>query len=160
MMKVLGDRVLVALPPKVSEQEETTGFTYRGGQVSKGGIILAKETDAYDVEVATRGIVVQLGQQDRRIALDAAIDALENCMDYLDAEIRALTALTPAPFDVQVGDCVIFPPNVGEQLDQDGISYLILRESDIVGILEPSGREDEWLEQLIEAAQSARKVSV
>lgn len=154
-IRVLGDRVLVALPPKVEVQDDATGYTYQE-KVTTSGIILAKPPDAYDVEVATRGIVMQLGEKTGTVDLDdvlsaigdletrpewAARDDAQMCRDAGPAMVRlaeavaALKRLNPAPFDVAVGDMVIFPPNVGEQFSQDGIDYVILSESQIAGVV-------------------------
>jgi co-chaperonin GroES (HSP10) len=43
----------------------------------------------------------------------------------------------PAPFDVQVGDMVIFAIASGSSFTHDGVSYVILSESEILGVLEP-----------------------
>ncbi|MBK7473541.1 MAG: hypothetical protein IPI73_25840 [Betaproteobacteria bacterium] len=50
--------------------------------------------------------------------------------------LRALNSLVPAPFEVAVGECVLFPPGIGEQIDQDGISYVILHEDQILARVE------------------------
>lgn len=161
MIRVLGNRVLVALPPKVHKQEDSIGFTYQPKGVTETGIILAGESDAADIIIATRGIVVQLGQQDQRVDLDdvrAAFDSVycETGADIGDA-MRAVLALAPAPFDVEVGDCVVFAPSTGDTLSLDGIDYLILRESDILGIVEPTGKEREWLQRLHASVDTALK---
>mgnify|MGYP000258103491 CR=1 FL=1 len=146
MMRVIGDRVLVLLPPKATEQEDSLGFTYQARTVTPSGLILARPADTYDVEIATRGIVVQLGTRKDTISRSEAVDAL--------AEGR-LDTLAPAPFPVSVGDCIVFPPSAGEQIVQDGLTYLILREDDILGIVEPRGRERAWLDSLAGAVAEA-----
>lgn len=40
------------------------------------------------------------------------------------------------PLTVQVGDTVLFPKNTGIPSKLDGIEYLILRESELLGIIE------------------------
>lgn len=146
MMKVLGDRVLVLLPPIQVTQEDETGYSYQG-ELRPSGIILAKPADAYREDVATRGIVVQLGEKLGDVLLEDAMSAVADCgADGADmTALEALGRLAPAPFEVEVGDCVLFPPSVGEQLDIDCLSYKILRESDLIGILQPTGKEAEWL---------------
>lgn len=146
MMRVIGDRVLVLLPPKATEQEDSIGFTYQAKAVTASGLILAKPADVYDVEIATRGIVVQLGTRKDTIAKSEALDALAD---------GRLDRLEPAPFPVAVGDCIVFPPSAGEQIVQDGLTYLILREDDILGCVEPRGREREWLESVSGAVAAA-----
>lgn len=146
MMRVIGDRVLVLLPPKATEQEDSIGYTYQTRGQSASGIILARPADTYDVEIATRGIVVQLGTRKDTIARSEALEAA--------AEGR-LAALAPAPFPVDVGDCIVFPPSAGEQIVQDGLTYLILREDDVLGIVEPRGGERRWLERVANAVADA-----
>jgi co-chaperonin GroES (HSP10) len=146
--KLIGDRVLVALPPK----DETTAthqlkyeadFTYRQEQVTESGLIVAAQVESYSPESATRGIVVQLGEKKGTVDLDDVIDILESPpADEYDATDALMTvtamvrALKPAPFDVAVGDCVIFAPSAGEQFEQDDIQYVILREADVLGVLD------------------------
>ena len=134
VIRLLGDRVLVALPPKTTEQESSTGFTYQAASVSPSGIILAKPSESYDLEVATRGIVVQVGSKRRVVNLDDVLSLAQNL--ERGNLLRALNSLAPAPFEVAVGECVLFPPGIGEQIDQDGISYVILHEDQILARVE------------------------
>lgn len=134
VIRLLGDRVLVALPPKATEQESSTGFTYQAASVSPSGIILAKPVEAYDLEAATRGIVVQVGSKRRTVNLDAVLSLAQR--HERGELLRALERMAPAPFEVAVGQCVLFPPGVGEQIDQDGISYVILHEDQILARVE------------------------
>jgi len=155
-IRIIGDRMLVALPPKDVEQDADTGFTFNKKGESPSGIIIAKPTEQYDVEAATRGIVMQLGEKRGFVAIDQVLDAMR---DYRQKEVDRLTAekggtwwltfspeshmpevlsaLSPAPFDVAVGDCVVFAPSSGEQFVLDGINYVILREADVLGVLAP-----------------------
>lgn len=146
MMRVIGDRVLVLLPPKATEQEDSHGYTYQNRLTTASGIILARPADTYDVEIATRGIVVQLGTRKDTITKSEAIAALAD---------GRLDSLAPAPFPVNVGDCIVFPPSAGEQIVQDGLTYLILREDDILGTVEPRGRERAWLTSVATAVAEA-----
>lgn len=133
MIRPTGDRVLVALPPR----EDVT--------VSAGGIVLVKDPDRF--YAPTRGIVVALGEKTGVITVDAAYDAImENVIVDQDgddlachaSDVRnALDAIAPAPFDVEVGDCVIFPQSAGQEFTDDGLDYVILREAEIIGIVEP-----------------------
>lgn len=136
MIRVVGDRVLVALPPRVDET------------VSAGGIVLVKDPDK--LYTPSQGIVMQVGEKPGTVELDDVRteirsfiadqygpghrDVVRNVGDDVD---QLLSTMTPAPFDVQEGDCVIFPRSAGEEIHQDGIDYVILRESDIIGIVEP-----------------------
>lgn len=141
-MRVLGDRVLVLLeatPPDV---------------VTDSGIVLMRDPDYR--KVPTRGIVAQLGAKAGTCDLDAArsmlrswfdndsfkylhhvvsdCDAVEDIRNEVD---RLLKKMAPAPFDVAVGDCIIFSPGDGEEVELDGSSYVILREGEILGVVEP-----------------------
>lgn len=147
MIRVLGDRVLVVLPPKPHEQEDTTGYTYQNAG-SAGGIILAKPADTFNVELQTRGMVLQLGEKRNVVDLDEVrsevwtylleCEATPNTAPEERQELdRRLMKMQPPPFDVQVGDCVLFAPTAGEALHKDGVDYLILNESDILGVVEP-----------------------
>jgi co-chaperonin GroES (HSP10) len=137
MIRVLGDRVLVALPPKETSQEDATGYSYQTEQVSDGGIILAKPVDAYNIEIATRGIVVQVGHKRGAVNLETAIGCVTTYGTDIAGLLRALRRLEPAPFEVSVGDCVLFAPGVGEQIDSDGVSYVILHEDQVLARVEP-----------------------
>lgn len=134
VIKVIGDRVLVALPPR---EDET---------VSAGGIVLVKDPDRF--YAPTRGIVMQLGEKGGTVDLNDAIAAINDVQAepnpaYYDSDckhaamVEALSALAPAPFDVVVGDCVLFPQSVGQEFTDDGIDYVVLREAEIIGIVEP-----------------------
>lgn len=133
-MKVIGDRVMVALPPDVNEV------------TTASGLVLVSDPDKF--QTPTRGIVVALGEKTGTVDIEEAIAALTDptndfvyggiIVDGVVADIKSvLRSLRPAPFDVQVGDCVIFPRFVGEEIEQDGIRYVILREHEIIGIVEP-----------------------
>lgn len=148
MVRVLGDRVLVALPPA---EDET---------VSPGGIVLVRDPDAK--KTPTRGLVVQVGEKSGTVDVEKAIAALrvyfeaekfeDGCIDCQADDLcidtaAVLHSLSPAPFDVQVGDCVIFPPSAGEEFHQDGVDYVVLRESEIIGVVEPKNLSAESLTQ-------------
>lgn len=131
MLRVLGDRVLVLLPEP--EDEITTA----------SGLVLLRDPDRR--KTPTRGIVVQLGEKTGTVELDdvrAAILGLP-LAEYPEREVSidalgmALDALRPAPFDVAVGDCVIFPLGAGEEFTDAGHDYVVLREDEILGVLQP-----------------------
>lgn len=139
-LRVLGDRVLVALPPR-DATEVDQGFAVEDLQQTESGLLLAKPVGRFDLETATRGIVMQLGEKpdgiDRADVL-ALLDEL--CADrcFSEGTVReGVQAMAPAPFDVQVGDCVLIPPSAGEGLELGGIHYVILRESEIIAVVEP-----------------------
>lgn len=128
MIRVIGDRVLVALPPPDDEI------------VSAAGLVLVRDPDA--ARLPTRGIVIEIG--DKRGTLDfddvrALIDDMPNHNGFIDADtfwVR-LKDVGPAAFDVAVGECVLFPLGAGEEVTYEGVSYVLLRESDIIGVVEP-----------------------
>lgn len=129
MIKILGDRVLVLLEPRPPDV------------VTESGIVLMRDPDAR--QVPTRGIVAQLGAKRTQVELadvKAALFEMTYSGGILDSQWRdveeVLDALRPAPFDVAVGDCVIFAPGDGEEVEFDGQTYVILREAEILGVVE------------------------
>lgn len=137
MMRLLGDRVLVLLPPRDDSREDATGYSYQREETTASGLILAKPTDAYDLETATRGIVAQLGSRQGLIEVEDAVSAVQEFGADVAGSLRALRRQAPAAFEVEVGDCVVFPPSAGEQIDYDGRSYVILRSEDVLARLDP-----------------------
>lgn len=131
MLKVLGDRVLVLLEPSPPDV------------VTESGIILQRDPDYR--KVPTRGIVAQLGEKTGMCAIDDAREVVQDWFEdhqvptvYLPGHLDALLlSLRPAPFDVAVGNCVIFAPGDGEEVEFDGHAYVILREGEILGVVEP-----------------------
>lgn len=131
MIKVLGDRVLVALRPTPDEI------------VSAGGIVVVKDPDA--IRTPTQGIVMALGQKIGTVRVDAVCACIaEECREAKTASavISAIKKLPSAPFDVEVGDCVLFSRGAGDQITDDGVDYVILFETDILGIV-PELAKDE-----------------
>jgi co-chaperonin GroES (HSP10) len=128
MIRLVGDRVLVALPPR----EDVT--------VSAGGIVLVKDPDRF--HTPTRGIVVALGEKSGTVDLDevmAIFSELPECSNFQLGAVRdEIRTLAPAPFDVEVGDCVIFPQSAGEEIRDGEIDYVVLMEHEIIGVVEPS----------------------
>jgi co-chaperonin GroES (HSP10) len=146
MIRILGDRVLVLLPK--AETEITT----------VSGLVLIKDPDA--ARVPSRGIVLQLGEKRGTVDLDRVRAAVrtwftdESTRVFLATPVhrsldetlgaaldQVLQQLQPAPFDVQVGACVIFSAGAGEEFRQDGLDYVVLREGEILGIVEPIEKE-------------------
>lgn len=130
MISVIGDRLLVQLP---ADDNQT---------VSPGGIVLVKDPDRF--HTPTRGIVVQLGEKADAVSLDdvlSLVDELCQERSFSEGELRiGLGAMRSAPFDVQLGDCVLFPVSAGEAVVMDGIEYCILHERDVIGVVEPQER--------------------
>jgi co-chaperonin GroES (HSP10) len=122
-MRVIGDRILVALPPDVGEV------------TTASGLVLARDPDI--IRTPCQGIVMQLGEKSRQVNLDTVLDYIDQSGNM--ATIREdIARLAPARFDVAVGECVVFTRYVGEEFQEDGITYVVLRESDIIGIREPN----------------------
>lgn len=137
MLRLLGDRVLVILPPRAESREAATGYSYQTDEITASGIVLAKPADAYDLTIATRGIVAQVGTRKGLVDVDEAVGIVQEYGADVAGSVRALRRRAPAPFDVQVGDCVVFPPGAGEQIDLGGQSYVILRSEDVLARLDP-----------------------
>lgn len=129
-MRVIGDRVLVALRPEPDEL------------LSDGGTIaLIRDPDI--LRTPTQGIVTQVGEKIGRVDLE---DVLVDCRamqmeqggkwELFEALIEGFKKLHPATFEVQVGDCVLFSRFIGEEFELDGITYVILKEQDILAIVD------------------------
>ena len=144
MIRVLGARVLVALPPVPPEK------------VTDSGLILMRDPDL--LKTPTKGIVLQLGRKSNTCDLDEVRSAVhtwfvEHASDcshagprtqwqrVRDDVDRLLMQMPPAPFDVQVGDVVLFLPTSGEILKEGDVEYALLHESEIIGIVEPAKKE-------------------
>jgi co-chaperonin GroES (HSP10) len=147
MIRVLGDRLLVALPPAEETQDEATGYTVQGLAQTASGLYIAKPTDTFNVQIATRGIVMQVGEKKGTVDLDdvrAEVNEFFLTTDFGaginvgDALDRILMKMGPAPFEVAVGAKTMQSPTAGEQFIDDGVSYVILHESDVLGIVDPS----------------------
>lgn len=136
MIHVIGPRLLVELPPRETEC------------VTDSGIILTKDPD---VHTPTRGIVVQLGDKRGTCDLDDVRSDIhtwfvehpgeQNVLYIRDALDKLLMRQAEAPFDVQVGEMVVFPASAGEHVELDGIEYVILHEAEVIGVVEPEQSE-------------------
>lgn len=134
-IRILGDRVLVALPPKATEVQHESGLT------------LVRDPE---LRTETRGIVVAIGEKSQDVKLDDVLECITAIHDQEPGLINwhqyvphVLKKLRPAPFDVAVNDCVIFAPSAGELIEDDYLRYVILRESDIIAVIEPYRDEQE-----------------
>lgn len=137
-IRLLGPKVLVALEPKATAVEDTTGMNYQDKGRSDGGlIILAQPTDMYDPDEHSRGLVVALGDK-RGLADVHTVKALAQRAEDFPSFFKALDRLIPVPFDVQVNDVVLFSPSAGISIGEqdDGITYVILQEHDLIAILD------------------------
>lgn len=124
--------------------------------VTDSGLVLARDPDKF--RTPTQGIVMALGEKIGTVNLEDVLSALlelqtksewparddaQMCCDAgptmvrrADAE-QAIQSLQPAPFDVEVGDCVLFSRGAGDALSADGVDYVVLFESEILCVLEP-----------------------
>jgi len=82
---------------------------------------------------------VQVGTKSGAVNLDdvmAVLDELQTATRT--AEVRAaMRRLGPASFDVSIGDCVLFPLSAGEEVRYEGVDYVILNESEVLGVVDP-----------------------
>lgn len=117
-----------------------------------GGIYIAKTLEAaVDGEDAREawysGTVLAIGDRtdvfDVRPFLRRKLEDLQECATYDDVqrELRALLGAfeeLPATRDLgfAVGDAVTYAAQAGQAVTIDGETYLILQESDILGVLE------------------------
>jgi co-chaperonin GroES (HSP10) len=116
-------------------------MNYHERDVTASGIVLAQPTDMFDADEHSRGLVVAIGDKRGLVEIEAAKGVLRASEDFSEA-LKRLDRLTPAPFDVTVGDVVLFPPTAGISLgeQEDGITYVVLHETDIHAILEPKAK--------------------
>lgn len=127
-MRPIGNHVLVALRP---EPEET---------VSEAGLVLVRDPDRY--KTPTQGIVVALGEKAGSVDLEEVRASLAEAKDptwrslTIEKINEVLDSFRPSPFDVQVGDCVVFSRSVGDEFSEKGVDYVVLREADILGIVD------------------------
>jgi co-chaperonin GroES (HSP10) len=137
-LRILGPKVLVALEPKGTEVEAVTGMNYHDKGRTDSGIILAQPTDMYDADDHSRGLVVALGEKKGVVELEAVKKLIREDRGYIHTLDR-LDRLTPAPFDVEVGDVVLFSPAAGISLGEqdDGVTYVLLQETDIQAVIQP-----------------------
>jgi co-chaperonin GroES (HSP10) len=138
---VIGPRVLIK--PDIEEQKP---------EQTASGLYLAKTLEAAatgeDVREAWyTGVVVAFGEErpafDVRPYVKRRLNEALDAASYLDlaTEIAALyvdldTLPTDRARDFAVGDHVTFSARAGQELDIDGDSYVIMNETDILGVLE------------------------
>jgi len=137
-LRLIGPKVLVALEPKPTSVEDTTGMNYHDKGRTASGIILVQPTDVYESEEHSRGLVVALGEKKGVVELELVRRAVRQSMDFDDL-LRRLTHLAPASFDMAIGDVVLFPPTAGVSLGEqdDGIYYVLLNDTDIQAVIQP-----------------------
>jgi len=140
-IRVVGPRVLVR--PDIEEQKP---------EQTASGIYLAKTLEAAATGEDARqawytGVIVAFGEEKpafdvRPFVKRRLLEAME-ATSYLDmgTDLAALVVdLDTLPIerarDIRVGDHVTFTAQAGQELTIDGESYLIMNESDILGVLE------------------------
>jgi co-chaperonin GroES (HSP10) len=140
-IRVVGPRVLIK--PDIEEQKP---------EQTASGLYLAKTLEAAATGEDAReawytGVVVAFGEErpafDVRPYVKRRLNEALDATSYLDlaTDIAALyidldTLPTDRARDVSVGDHVTFSARAGQELDIDGDSYLIMNETDILGVLE------------------------
>lgn len=128
-VRVIGDRVLVALPPEPDEIQ------------TDSGLVLMRDPDV--IRTPTQGIVMAVGEKIGTVEVDDVVDLIMAAPfrngPYVSPStlLADVKALKPAAFDVQVGDCVIFPRGAGDQIEDAGVEYVILHEHEIIAVVEP-----------------------
>src|SRR5213078_1714144 len=61
------------------------------------------------------------------------------------------------PLDVKVGDKILFGKYSGSEIKIDGEEHLIMREEDILGVVDGSGRRGSMAAKLVKFGQDARQ---
>lgn len=140
-IRVCGPRVLIK--PDIEEQKP---------EQTASGLYLAKTLEAAATGEDAReawytGVVVAFGEErpvfDVRPYVKRRLNEALDATSYLDlaTDITALyndleTLPAERVRDVAIGDHVTFSARAGQELDIDGDSYLIMNETDILGVLE------------------------
>ena len=85
-------------------------------------------------------VVVEVIKKDNKVG---GLIVVEDAFDELDtATVLAIgpgkrnRAGEPIPLTVAVGDCVTFTKGIGEKVKIEGKDYLILKEPEIIGIVD------------------------
>ena len=137
-IRVCGPRVLIK--PDIEDLQPAQ--TESGLLIAKTLAAAVSGEDARDSWVT--GTVLAIGEQDapfdvrpfvlRRLEDLLRVDDPRVGLSTLVDEIDALPMTRPREFSV--GDAVTFSPHVGQEVTLDGETYLIMQESDILGVLE------------------------
>jgi co-chaperonin GroES (HSP10) len=133
----------VLIKPDIEEQKP---------EQTASGLYLAKTLEAAATGEDAReawytGVVVAFGEErpvfDVRPYVKRRLNEALDATSYLDlaTDITALyndleTLPAERVRDVAIGDHVTFSARAGQELDIDGDSYLIMNETDILGVLE------------------------
>ena len=118
MLKPLGNRILVQ-PDAPAESTDS-------------GLVLPQDRD----HIPMSGTVVAVGNGPARDAKIRAT-AIKRCISMVEdvdevAALRAYLAQAERFDSLNVGDRVAYPVECGSVLTEDGISYIVLNEDDVV----------------------------
>jgi co-chaperonin GroES (HSP10) len=118
MLKPLGHRILVQ-PDAPAEETDS-------------GLVLPQDRD----HIPMSGTVVAVGNGPARDAKIRAA-AIKRCLTMVEdvdevAALRAYLAQAERFDSLNVGDRVAYPVECGSVLTEDGISYIVLNEDDVV----------------------------
>jgi co-chaperonin GroES (HSP10) len=118
MLKPLGNRILVQ-PDAPAESTDS-------------GLVLPQDRD----HIPMSGTVVAVGNGPARDAKIRAA-AIKRCISMVEdvdevAALRAYLAQAERLDSLNVGDRVAYPVECGSVLTEDGISYIVLNEDDVV----------------------------
>ncbi len=118
LLRPLGDRVLIK--PEVNPEQTDSGlWLSEHRKPEQAGTVVAVGTPVHPQRDALEEVIEKL-----------VIDPPEV------AFLRSLVARAPL---VQVGDYVLFGWNVGQEVLIDAERYLLMRESDILAVVEEEG---------------------
>lgn len=121
MLRPLGDRVLIKPEPN-PEQTESGLWLSEHRKPEEAGTVVAVGTSVHPRKAEAEDAARQLDEYD--LGTDAA------------ALLRDLVRREPA---VTVGDYVLFSWAAGQELTLEDERYLLLRESDILCVVDPEG---------------------
>lgn len=138
-LKVLGDRVLVRPDVLSNAPEQTASGVYLAQSMAA-----AITGEDYTTSVH-RGTVIAVGNPTHSLKHEAEALALKLIATYgtfaddadaIDAAhmLRDLVRRQPS---VCVGDDVLFSHDAGQQITLDGETYILLRESELLAVVEP-----------------------
>jgi co-chaperonin GroES (HSP10) len=141
-VRPLNDCIIVLPLKDESEVRQTASGLFIETRLSAGGVDLPDTVDAEPIE----GRIVALGRGLRYelpywLAERLAREVLKaSCMDADPnqktwADHFAKIAAEPKPFDVKVGDRVLWTPWAAFTITIDEVSYFIIEEADIVGVI-------------------------
>lgn len=140
-LRVLGDRVLVKPDVNSNAPEQL-----------ESGIVLAKSlaaavTGSDPTNSVHRGTVIAVGNPRHPLYLEASgmadridkISAPDIEFDLLDDAANMLRDLVLRQPCVAVGDDVLFSHDAGQETTIDGETYIIMREDELLAVVEPEG---------------------